>query len=199
MSSPASSIDKKKYRTVYLRKRKMLAAKSFDTKNARLLYHLHDFFEKNHATVVHTFLSIEKNREVNTWPMIEWLKHKSKQIVISRCSTTINELTHYLFEDYKQLKESKYGIPEPQHGTIVLPKDLDVVLIPLILFDRVGQRIGYGAGYYDRFLAECSSDCLKVGLSLAPPLDEIPFTESHDIPMDYCITPHGVYSFNSQI
>lgn len=196
MSKSSSPIDKKKYRTVYLGKRKMLGAKDFDKKNARLLYHFHDFFEKHQANLIHSFLSIEKNKEVNTWPMIEWLKHQGKKIAVSRCSTTSNELTHYIFEDYKQLKESKYGIPEPQNGTIVQPKNLDAVLIPLIVFDRMGQRIGYGAGYYDRFLAECPSHCLKVGLSLAPPLDEIPFVELHDIAMDYCITPHGVYSFN---
>lgn len=197
MSQTTPIVDKKKYRTVYLRKRKMLGARDFDKKNARLLYHFCKFFEDSAATRFHSFLSIHKNREVNTWPLIEWLKSQGKQIVISKCSTTSNELTHYLFEDYKQLKESKYGIPEPEHGTIVLPKDLQVVLIPLIVFDRIGQRIGYGAGYYDRFLSECPKDCIKVGLSLAPPLDEIPFTEPHDIPMDYCITPLGVFAFNS--
>ncbi|MDW3212221.1 MAG: 5-formyltetrahydrofolate cyclo-ligase [Reichenbachiella sp.] len=197
MSQAPPVVDKKKYRTVYLRKRKMLSAKDFDKKNARLLYHFHRFFESHPCSMIHSFLSIEKNKEVNTWPLIEWLKARGKQIIISKCSTTSNELTHYLFEDYKQLKESKYGIPEPQYGTIVLPKNLDVVLVPLLVFDRNGQRVGYGAGYYDRFLAECSSDCIKVGLSLAPPLDEIPFVEPHDIPLDYCITPLGVYGFNS--
>ncbi|WP_422361328.1 5-formyltetrahydrofolate cyclo-ligase [Reichenbachiella sp.] len=197
MTQSPAIVDKKKYRTVYLRKRKMLSAQDFDKKNARLLYHFHQFFEEHPGLIVHSFLSIEKNKEVNTWPLIEWLKNKNKQIVVSKCSTNSNELTHYLFEDYKQLKESKYGIPEPQFGTQVLPKDLDVILIPLLVFDRKGQRIGYGAGYYDRFLSECAPDCVKVGLSLAPPLDEILFTESHDIPMDYCITPLGVYEFNS--
>lgn len=174
----------------------MLSAKDFDSKNARLLYHFHSFFENRKVSIVHSFLSILKNKEVNTWPMIEWLKSQKKQIVVSRCSTISNELTHYIFDDYAQLKENKYGIPEPQNGTVILPKMLNAVLIPLIVFDRKGQRIGYGAGYYDRFLAECPADCLKVGLSLSPPLDEIPFAEPHDVPMDYCITPSGVYSFN---
>lgn len=197
MSQSPAIVDKKKYRTVYLRKRKMLSAQDFDKKNARLLYHFYQFFEGHAVSMIHSFLSIDKNKEVNTWPLIAWLKSNGKQIVVSKCSTTSNELSHYLFEDYKQLKESKYGIPEPQYGTEVLPKALNVVLVPLLVFDRKGQRVGYGAGYYDRFLAECSPDCIKVGLSLSPPLDEIPFAEAHDIPMDYCITPLGVYTFNS--
>lgn len=197
MKDEAPVIDKKKYRTVYLRKRKMLSSADFDLKNARLFYHFHKFFEYQNTNMVHSFLSITKNREVNTWPLIEWLKSKQKQIVVSRCSTTTNELTHYLFEDYRQLKENKLGIPEPQDGTIVSPDSLDAVLVPLIVFDRKGHRLGYGAGYYDRFLAECKPDCLKIGLSLAPPLDEIPFVEAHDVPLDYCITPLGVYTFNA--
>lgn len=197
MSESTFNVDKKKYRAVYLRKRKLLGAKDFDKKNARLLYHFHNFFDELQMEMIHSFLSIEKNKEVNTWPLIEWLKAQGKQIVISKCSTNSNELTHFLFEDYKQLKENRYGIPEPQFGTLIEPKDLNVVLIPLLVFDRKGHRIGYGAGYYDRFLSECSSECIKVGLSLAPPLDEIPFTESHDIQMDHCITPLGVYTFNS--
>ena len=197
MSTSATPIDKKKYRTVYLRKRKMLSANDFDQKNARLLYHFNQFFEQHQPTTIHSFLSIEKNREVNTWPLIEWLKTHGKRIVISKCSLTSNELTHYFFDDYKQLKENKYGIPEPQSGTIVLPNQMDAVLIPLLVFDRKGHRLGYGAGYYDRFLSECSDSCLKIGLSLSPPLDEIPFVEAHDVPMDYCITPLGTYAFNS--
>ncbi|MEO9965199.1 MAG: 5-formyltetrahydrofolate cyclo-ligase [Reichenbachiella sp.] len=197
MSESQSVIDKKKYRTVYLRKRRMLSSKDFDLKNARLLYHFHRFFDSSSASLVHSFLSISKNKEVNTWPLVEWLRTQGKQIAISRCSTNSNELTHYLFENYDQLKESSYGIPEPQHGIEITPDSINAVLIPLIVFDRLGQRIGYGAGYYDRFLAACSSDCLKIGLSLAPPLDKIPFSEAHDVAMDYCITPLGIYDFKT--
>ncbi|UXX80734.1 5-formyltetrahydrofolate cyclo-ligase [Reichenbachiella carrageenanivorans] len=197
MSETTPKVDKKKYRTVYLRKRKMLSAKDFDRMNARLLLHFHSFLQNHNVLLIHSFLSIDKNKEVNTWPLIESLKNQGKQIVISKSSMTSNELTHYLFEDYKQLKENKYHIPEPEYGTLVSPTALEMVLIPLIVFDRKGHRLGYGAGYYDRFLADCAPHCLKVGLSLAPPLDEIPFAEAHDIPMDFCITPIGVYAFKS--
>ena len=71
----------------------------------------------------------------------------------------------------------------PYPGT----EDIDVVLIPLIVFDENGHRIGYGKGYYDRFLESCRPDTLKVGLSILPPIKEIPEVEAHDIPMDYCI------------
>lgn len=197
MSETTPTVDKKKYRTVYLRKRKMLSAKDFDRMNARLMFHFQSFIKKHNASIIHSFLSIDKNKEVNTWPLIESLKMKGKQIVISKSSLTTNELTHYLFEDYKQLIENKYDIPEPAYGTLVSPEILEMVLIPLIVFDRKGHRLGYGAGYYDRFLADCSPQCLKVGLSLTPPLDEIPFAEAHDVPMDFCITPIGVYAFKS--
>lgn len=173
----------------------MLSSKAFDNKNARIVYHFHSFFENQAASVVHSFLSISKNKEVNTWPLVESLRSQGRQLVVSKSSLISNRLTHYLLEDYSQLKENKYGIPEPQFGEVILPEAIDLVLVPLLVFDRKGQRLGYGAGYYDRFLAACRPDCIKIGLSLAPPLDEIPFVEAHDIPMDYCITPLGVYSF----
>jgi 5-formyltetrahydrofolate cyclo-ligase len=196
MNEPTSVVDKKKYRSVYLRKRQMLSSAAFDEKNYRLLYHFNEFIRNLEFQYVHSFLSIDKNREVNTWPLIELLKVVGSKIVVSKSSVVDNLLTHYEFENYSQLKENGWGIPEPIHGNVMEPKVIDAVLIPLIVFDRAGQRIGYGKGYYDRFLAECRSDCLKIGLSLSPPLDFIPLTESHDIPMDYCITPLGVYQFN---
>ena len=196
----SKTVDKKTYRTVYLRKRKALSTTAFDEKNYRLLYHFHDFFkginDRLSIQFVHSFLSIQKNKEVNTWPLIELLKSMGSKIIISKSSLITNSLTHYQFENYKQLKESSWGIPEPQNGKVINVDQIDLVLIPLIVFDREGQRVGYGKGYYDRFLSECKPSCLKVGLSLSPPLDFIPFSEDHDIPMDYCITPLGVYDFS---
>lgn len=174
----------------------MLSTHAFDDKNARLLYHFHEFFENKNADLVHCYLSIQKNKEVNTWPLIELIKSMGAKVVISRSELKSNDLTHYLFEDYGQLKESSWGIPEPQHGVEMEAESVDIVLVPLIVFDKKGHRIGYGKGYYDKFLSECREDCLKVGLSLSPPLDLIPYTESHDISLDFCVTPHGTYSFN---
>lgn len=175
----------------------MLSVDAFDLKNSKLHFHFLAFLDTVSFDFAHVYLSIEKNNEVNTWPLIESIKIKGGKIVVSKSSLITNSLTHYLLENYAQLEENKWGIPEPKDGEIIDASTLDLVIIPLIVFDRSGHRVGYGKGYYDKFLSECRPDCIKVGLSLAPPLDEIPFVESHDIPLDYCITPLGTYSFKS--
>jgi 5-formyltetrahydrofolate cyclo-ligase len=70
-----------------------------------------------------------------------------------------------------------------------------MVLIPLLAFDQTGQRVGYGKGYYDRFLANCRPDCIKTGLSFFPAEDKITDTNTFDIAMDFCITPDKIYEF----
>jgi len=66
---------------------------------------------------------------------------------------------------------------------------IDAVLIPLLAFDNQGFRVGYGGGFYDRFLPACRPEALKVGLSFFDPVDVIEDKDQYDIPMDYCVTP----------
>jgi 5-formyltetrahydrofolate cyclo-ligase len=67
--------------------------------------------------------------------------------------------------------------------------------MPLLAFDSKGDRVGYGKGYYDRFLAACRKDVLKIGLSYFPPVSSIDDIEIFDKKLDFCITPERVYAF----
>lgn len=90
---------------------------------------------------------------------------------------------------------SEWGIPEPVGGMIMDPFSFDVILVPLVAFDKNGHRVGYGKGFYDRYLALCRPDCLKIGISLFEPVELIEDVESHDIPLDLAICPSQVYDF----
>lgn len=72
---------------------------------------------------------------------------------------------------------------------------LDAVLVPLIAFDARGFRVGYGKGFYDRFLKTCRADCLKIGLSLFPPVEKIADTADFDVKLDACATPEKIWRF----
>lgn len=90
---------------------------------------------------------------------------------------------------------NQYGISEPFSGEILEPLNLDLVFIPLLAFDEQGYRVGYGKGYYDRFLARCRRDVLKIGFSYFeadPVIDDI---NNYDVPLNLCITPLNVYEF----
>ena len=70
-----------------------------------------------------------------------------------------------------------------------------MVFVPLLAFDKDGYRVGYGMGFYDKFLADTGEDCIKVGFSYFEPIGTIEDRTDFDVPLDLCITPHNVYVF----
>ena len=70
-----------------------------------------------------------------------------------------------------------------------------MIFIPLVAYDLIGNRVGYGKGYYDRFLKSLNSNTLKIGLSLFEPVEEIIDINNYDISMDICVTPNSIYDF----
>lgn len=142
----------------------------------------------------HIFLPIIENNEVDTRPLIDHLKSKQKKIVVPKVK---NEalLEHFLIEADTSFKINRWGIPEPVKGQPVLLEDIDLVFVPMLAFDRQGHRVGYGKGYYDRFMAGCRADALKIGLCFFEAIEEISDAGPRDIPMDYCVTPKKVYEF----
>ncbi len=142
----------------------------------------------------HLFLSISEKNEIDTGFILSVLQGKDKNIALPKVLDDSN-LVHYLLTDNTILRKNKWNIPEPVDGLEVPPLKLDVVFIPLLAFDKLGYRVGYGKGFYDKFLKQCREDVIKIGLSLFRPVDKISDTQKHDIPMDYCVTPDKVYVF----
>lgn len=145
----------------------------------------------------HLFLSISEKREIDTEPLLHILQGKDKNVVLSKSDFETHRLTNYLLTDSTLIKKNQWGIPEPQGGIEVAPHQIEVVFIPLLAFDLKGHRVGYGKGFYDRFLSACTMDTLKVGLSFFEPEKEIPGILSSDVPLDFCVTPERVYKFQS--
>lgn len=144
--------------------------------------------------VFHLFLSIPEKNEVDTTFLMTVLQGKDKDIVVPKVVGR-GALQHYLLTDATTIRTSKWGIPEPVSGIQVAPGQIDVVFLPLLAFDREGYRVGYGGGFYDRFLSSCREDVVKVGLSLFEAVEKIVDRNALDIPMDYCVTPENTYSF----
>lgn len=142
----------------------------------------------------HIFLPIEKKLEVDTEGIISILLGFDKNVIVPKVISS-SELKHYLLTDNTKFKTNNLNIPEPVDGITISANKLDVVFIPLLAFDRLGNRIGYGKGYYDRFLSECKPDVVKIGLSLFEAEDLINDILPTDIPLDYCVTPRNTYTF----
>lgn len=191
-------MDKKELRKAYLEKRKRMPPEERALKS-RLIANL--FFEQIYSEQyenIHLFLPIMKFHEIDTWVIVDELTRQKSpsKIVISRSDTGSGLMTNYYYNPAERLVENKWGIPEQETGELCDTMKIDMVLIPLLVFDRKGHRAGYGKGFYDRFLKECRHDALKVGLSFEPPVDEIDDAAGHDIRLDLAITPDEIYYFN---
>lgn len=146
-------------------------------------------------TFYHLFLSISQKKEVDTEPILHILHGKDKNVVLSKSNFQSGGLTNYLLTDNTVIKPNKWGIPEPQDGIEISPAQIEVVFVPLLAFDQRGHRIGYGKGFYDRFLSACSMNTLKIGLSFFEAEAIISEIFESDIPLDYCVTPEKIYDF----
>jgi 5-formyltetrahydrofolate cyclo-ligase len=91
--------------------------------------------------------------------------------------------------------KNRYNILEPIGGQIVEPRLLDVIFVPLVAFDVRGYRVGYGKGYYDRYLKQCRDNAIKIGCSFFEAVDYIEDINEFDVPLNFCITPHRIYEF----
>lgn len=146
----------------------------------------------------HIFLSIAEQKEVNTEYLLHILQGKDKEVIIPKSNAKTGELINFLLTDQTLIKKNRWNIPEPQDGIEINPEILDVVFVPLLAFDKQGHRVGYGKGFYDRFLARCKPDIVKIGLSFFEPLEEIKEVFSSDIPLNHCVTADSIYNFNKK-
>lgn len=146
-------------------------------------------------TYFHIFLPIKEHHEVNTEFILHLLSGKDKEIIISKSDFETRNMTHFLLTDNTRIKKNEYNIPEPVDGIEVPSHKIEVVFIPLLAFDTIGHRVGYGKGFYDKFLNECKPQTIKIGLSFFKAEELIEDVFEGDVQLDYCVTPEKIYSF----
>ena len=146
-------------------------------------------------TYFHIFLPIKEHHEVNTEFILHLLSGKDKEIIISKSDFETRNMTHFLLTDNTRIKKNEYNIPEPVDGIEVPSHKIEVVFIPLLAFDTIGHRVGYGKGFYDKFLNECKPKTIKIGLSFFEAEELIEDVFDGDVQLDFCITPEKIYSF----
>jgi len=188
---------KKELRNYWLEKRSNLT----EPQKNILSHQIQDLFITKFAIqsieCMHVFLPALEKCEVRTWALIQYLLEKYPHVKV--CAPIISDIKNrkmnsVLLERTTSYAKNKWGIEEPATGTIIKPEEIDIILLPLIVFDNQGHRLGYGGGFYDRYLINCTK-AQKIGLSFFEPIDEIPEINTYDIKMDFCVTPKTVYSF----
>lgn len=187
-------MNKKQLREKYKKLRSQLSKKEIDEKSIEIANQLLNLDIWN-KTYYHLFLPIDHQNEVNTEYILQILQGKDKEIIVSKSNFETCEMTHFLLTDNTKFKISLYGIPEPLDGIEVPIDKFEVIFVPLLAYDKLGNRVGYGKGFYDKFLSKCKPETIKIGLSFFNPENEIDGVLDKDIRLNYCILSTKTISF----
>ncbi|WP_130733230.1 5-formyltetrahydrofolate cyclo-ligase [Flavobacterium sp. J27] len=187
-------MNKKELRLKYKKLRNQLSNNDLENYSLAIANQLikMDIWDK---TYYHLFLPITEQKEINTEYLLQILAGKDKEIVISKSNFENITMTHFLLTDNTKIKKNEYNIPEPVDGLEVPVNKIDVVFVPLLAYDKKGNRVGYGKGFYDNFLASCKKDVVKIGLSFFSPEDKIEPVFENDVKLTSCVTPYESFYF----
>ena len=180
------SKNKQEIRSQYLSRRNRISSeqkKRWDILISDQLYRLSSYINAN---TVHMYVSIREQNEVDTREIIQHSLKNGKRVVVPRMSVN-NTLEHFEIQSTAELKPNSLGIDEPVTRKAVKIHDIDLIIIPMVAGDMNRNRLGYGKGYYDRFLK--NTDAIKIGLlyNLQIYPECLP-VESFDIPLDLLLT-----------
>ncbi len=186
---------KEELRLHYMEKRRALSPKQLEDISESICHIAFSSFQLEKKKIS-LFLPIERKKEVNTYKIWEKAVSFDAEVAVPKVNFGTNEMKQILFESTDQLEISEYGIPEPKKGRVIAAEHFDVVFVPLLAIDKKGHRVGYGKGFYDRFLKKCSPRCKFIGINhfdeFQEEIEGITFT---DIKLDACITPSSIHRF----
>jgi 5-formyltetrahydrofolate cyclo-ligase len=186
---------KKELREVYLKKRLALSAQELAVLNRNLCATFFKEVDLSRIRVLHTFLPLVRKNEPDTCLIIDELKKRYPDLRISIPKIIGDKMVSYYFSDTDQLAPGAFGISEPQTGSRTDSREIDMVLVPLLAYDKQGHRVGYGKGHYDQFLKTCRPDCRKIGLSFFGPEEKIEDIFEGDEKLNRVVSTEGDYSF----
>jgi len=183
---------KPELRTLYKSKRNELSPEMVDEISLQILNNLKLMNIWGNLNF-HLFMSIHNHKEINTLPILNYLFAQKKQVIVPKVEN--DRMLNCLIHSNVEFETGKFHVPEPKSFQLIDSKEIDVVFVPMLICDKSGNRIGYGGGFYDRFLKECRENIIKIGLNFFEPIDEIEDVFETDIPLDYCVTGEEIVSF----
>lgn len=149
------------------------------------------------VTFLLSYWPIEDNHEPNTHLFTDYFEFRNPDLIVCYPKTDFEKHSMVAVQsnDDTRFRKNRYNIYEPESGDFVEPQGMDIVFVPILAFDRKGYRVGYGKGFYDRYLQQCRKDCIKIAFSYFDPIPSIDDPHEFDVPLDLCVTPTTVYAF----
>ncbi len=185
-------MEKAALRKIYKEKRKVFSSwliNDWSLEIMRLGATKFDFDQKN----VGLFLPISQHKEVNLFPFLHLFPNA--HCFVPKSDFETNKMTFHLFDTATQLSLNAFQILEPIASTEIEIENLDFLFIPLLISDKNGYRLGYGRGFYDRIIPHLNKDCIKIGVSIFEPIEEIKGIDPYDQKLDYLITPSQIHHY----
>ncbi|MCC5941655.1 MAG: 5-formyltetrahydrofolate cyclo-ligase [Balneolaceae bacterium] len=183
-------MDKQALRKLYLRKRADLSIDFVKANSQKIAQHLFTLEEFKKADIVHCYASIKENSEVETDLILDFCLNNGKELVMPKVLSKV-EMKHVGVSSITGFKENRWGVKEPVDGKSVQADYPDLIVVPMVAGDWQKNRLGYGKGYYDRFLSRTKG--LKVGILFDFQLHNVNLpVEDFDVPLDILITENEI-------
>ncbi len=186
---------KEEIRRTFKQQRRRLSEAEKDTLEDLMLIQFQKLKLPNVRSLM-TYAPIEAQNEFNPYLIEEYclLMHEHSVLVFPIIDFKNDVIYAKIVHEEQFFEANRYGIEEPTGGIKIDPNHIDAMLVPLLAFDKKGNRVGYGKGYYDKFIKNCNPDMVKIGFSFFEPV-EIDDIDEWDQRLDYCITPKKIYKF----
>ncbi len=182
---------KKELRLQTLAKLVQISAEEFERSTALLHEHLLQLPAWKQAKTI--ALTRSRGKEIPTLPLIKKAWEEGKTVCIPTCFPKTKEMTFYEYTPATKMTSSYFGLlePDPLESTVVHKEAIDLIIVPGVCFDQRGYRIGFGGGYYDRYLADYHGVTIALCLSLQQ-IKHVP-SEAHDIPVSMMVSEKGTF------
>lgn len=188
---------KSELRKLFIAQRKKITPNEKAEKSLLIFNRIFACFDFAKMNFVHCFLPIERFNEIDTHPIFHkiWRDFPHIRTIVPRVDFQTSEMKSLIYHAETELAENSWNIFEPKHDEVIEAEKIDAVFVPLLCADERGFRVGYGKGFYDRFLKDCREDCLKIGLNYFAPIEEISDVNEYDIKLDFLVTIDNIISF----
>jgi len=179
-------MDKKEIRSIMIEKLKKISIEERETKSKIISEKLILTNVWKKASIIATTMSME--HEVNSFYLIQAAWNEGKTIVVPKCIHKTKEMKFYKITSFSDLEKGYFGILEPliDRCEKIVKDDIDLIIVPGVAYTKEGNRIGYGGGYFDRYLEDYQKDILSLAFQCQM-TDKLPY-EQHDIHIPLIIT-----------
>lgn len=183
---------KKSLRKFYQQRRMQIPESHLASYNAAIFDKAISLKEFKEADVIHIYASMSERNEVDTFSIMDYALRKNKKVIVPVMMES-GKLKHCEIDSTSSLKKNSWGVPEPVEKNLLEEINTDIIFVPMVAGDHQKNRLGYGKGYYDRFLA--STKTVKAGLLFEKQLsDESIPVDKYDVSLDILITEKRILS-----